>query len=290
MLNFELLNAQLASLLREYDGKKVYYFSTPGNGGDSLIAAATYQILRRYGINVEFAPRLNTIRNSTVFLGGGGNLIPLYGGMARALKLLVPRKNRIVMLPHTIRGNEELIASLPSTVTLFCREAESYLHVLKHATDCEVLLGHDMAVFGDHEAILGSSETRRMAEPRFIDTLSRVGVTPQQLEGRDLQCLRTDREKPFRPSGENYDISRLFTTGVVPGNAEIGAWMMLEFVRLAGSVTTNRLHTGIACAIAGKQVTLQDNTYGKISSIYRHSLRGRFPNVNYVAAGAATGE
>ena len=37
---------------------------------------------------------------------------------------------------------------------------------------------------------------------------------------------------------------------------------------------TKRLHAGVAGALMGRQVTLMDNSYGKISAIYETSLQG----------------
>ena len=281
---FERENGELAALLRDLAGERVAYFPNPGNAGDSLIASATYQLLDRYGLryDVLHTPQeAGALRGRVVILGGGGNLVPLYHGMATIAERLLSGGHTVILLPHSVRGNEQLLARLPASWTLFCREIQSWRHVQRHAPSCNVRLGHDIGLYLDAD-MLGDSVDPDAAEQQFRSVLaSGAKLTPEAITGKAVSCMRHGAERTSVPAGPNYDVSVVFATGVAPGPAEIGAWMMLEFARRASQVTTNRLHIGVAAALVGTHVVLHDNSYGKVSGVYLNSMRGRFPHVTF---------
>jgi exopolysaccharide biosynthesis predicted pyruvyltransferase EpsI len=281
---FERENAELAETLREMRGSDVVYFANPGNGGDSLIAAATYQLFSHYRVDYEV---LHTpedaaaLRGRTVVLAGGGNLVPLYHGMAAVVRRLLPGDNRVVLLPHSLRGNEALLGELPASWTVFCRELASWRHVRRHAPACNARLGHDLALYLDIEQLDADIDSAEVSE-RFRSTLeSGTKLTLETVTGRPMSCMRHGAERTSLPKGPNHDIAVVFAAGVTPGLAEQGAWMMLEFARRASQITTNRLHVGVASALVGTPTALHDNSYGKVSGVYLHSMRGRFPHVSF---------
>lgn len=281
---FERENAELAAMLSELRATPIVYFANPGNAGDSLIASATYQIFHHYGIDYEVLHTpddAGALRGRTVVLAGGGNLVPLYHGMAAVIERLLPGGNTVIVLPHSVRGNEPLLARLPSTWTIFCRELASWRHVRTHASACNASLGHDLALYLD-VARLDAGVDRDQVGSRFR-TMLEVGtnLTLETITKRPLSCMRHGVERTRLPSGPNYDVAIVFATGVTPGLAESGAWMMLEFARRVSQLTTNRLHVGVAGALVGTPTVLLDNSYGKVSGVYLHSMRGRFPNVSF---------
>ncbi|MBX9749865.1 MAG: polysaccharide pyruvyl transferase family protein [Roseococcus sp.] len=279
---FEAWNPALAAMFRDLRNQEVWYMPNPGNGGDCLIAAGTYQLFDHYGIKLNLfdGNSIGTVTNKTVFLAGGGNLIPLYSGMAQALRRLNGRGNRITVLPHTIRGNEELLASLGPDVTLFCREMDTFQYLSSASLTARIEQGHDLGLFVDIEQIRATPAVAEVAQPEFLERLlDKAKLTPADIEGRPMQCIRGGVESTFKPKGRNYDISIIFQAGVGPGRAEVGTWMMMEFTRLAAQITTNRLHIGIASILTGTPTRLYDNNYGKVSGIYHFSIKGNFPKV-----------
>jgi exopolysaccharide biosynthesis predicted pyruvyltransferase EpsI len=281
---FERENGELAAMLRDLHGQRVAYFPNPGNAGDSLIAAATYQLLDHYGVqyDVVHTPQdASALRGQVVVLGGGGNLVPLYHGMATIADRLIPGGNSVILLPHSVRGNEELLGRLPEAWTLFCREIQSWRHVQRHASACNVRLGHDLGLYLDIDRLRASVD-RAAVDERFRSMLTEgTKLTAEALTDKAMSCMRHGAERTSVPAGPNYDVSVVFATGVAPGSAELGAWMMLEFARRAAQITTNRLHIGIAAALVGTPVVLHDNSYGKVSGVYLNSMRGRFPHVSF---------
>jgi exopolysaccharide biosynthesis predicted pyruvyltransferase EpsI len=281
---FERENGELAAMLRDLAGERVAYFPNPGNAGDSLIAAATYQLLDHYALryDVVHTPQdASALRGRVVILGGGGNLVPLYHGMAAIADRLIPGGNTVILLPHSVRGNEQLLNRMPGEWTLFCREIQSWRHVQRHAPSCNVRLGHDLGLYLDVERLRASIDPGP-AEEQFRSMLARgTKLTPEALVGRAMSCMRHGAERTSVPAGPNHDVSVVFATGVAPGCAETGAWMMLEFAERASKVTTNRLHIGIAAALVGTPVVFHDNSYGKVSGVFLNSMRGRFPHVSF---------
>jgi len=283
---FEQTNPALADLFRDLYGRTVYYVPNPGNGGDCLIAAAAYQLFRHYKISIELLHSPDEVKKLSgefVFLAGGGNLVPMYQGVATMFRALIGRNNRVVLLPHSVRGNEELLALMEPGTLLFCRELASLAHVTQHVTAATVHLGHDLALYLDQEELHATPGLQEAAEPEFVERLmDKAKLTKAAIEGKRMSCIRGGVESTFRPKGPNYDISIVFQTGIIPGRAEAGSWMMLEFTRLAAHITTNRLHVGVASALTGTPTTLYDNSYGKVSGIYSHSMRERYPHVQFL--------
>ncbi len=259
--------------LEDYRGRKVVYFPNPGNAGDSLIASGTYQAFRRAGMSFSLYSAGMDVRGQTVFIGGGGNLVPLYKEAREALEAVLPDAGRIVVLPHTVRGNEDLLRRLDGRVTVFCRDPESYWHVLNN-TGADVRLDHDMAFHLDLETFRDQCLAYREM-PRVYD--AKVASIPALKERRHetLTFLREDGERRIdRAGGSNtLDISQAFEFGVVPDTAEKSVWCMFQAISGARDVVTDRLHVGISCAILGKTCRLLDNSYGKNKGIYLHSIR-----------------
>ena len=78
-------NAALEAFLRDLDaeaGGKSFSRSITAMRGDSLIAAATFQVLRKAGLRcrlLDHRYRGQRTEGAVVLYSGGGNLVPLYG-------------------------------------------------------------------------------------------------------------------------------------------------------------------------------------------------------------------
>lgn len=278
---FEAQNRDLAALFHELSGKHVYFFPNYGNAGDSLIAAATYQLLDHYNIEYDIRTtpdEASELKGECILLGGGGNLIPLYKGMNELLKAAIKGNNRVTLLPHSIRGHSWVLSKLTNLATIYCREAASYQYTQFTAKSANVLLGHDLGLFLDSNQ-LARDHADDFAKERFSALLKeKCWMTPEELMGSSVSCIRGGVEATIRPEGKNFDISVIFKGHVTPGAAELSAWMLHEFTRLCKEVTSNRLHVCIAAALAGTRIYMHDNNYGKVSGVYLQSMRDRFPN------------
>ena len=96
--------------------------------------------------------------------------------------------------------------------------------------------------------------------------------------GKDVGVfLRNDCEKKpdiICPQGD-IDLSAMGGGSVKSSREHIAfsAMLMLSVVDSVQTVITDRLHVGIAAALLGKEVYLLDNSYRKLSEVYKRSLQ-----------------
>jgi exopolysaccharide biosynthesis predicted pyruvyltransferase EpsI len=266
--------------LGELSGAPVLFFPNPGNAGDSLIAAATTAAFVRNGVRATTIDLDAPVEGGVVLLGGGGNLIPLYHQIREAIGRFAGRARRLVLLPHTIRGNEAALQRLDGSCTIFCRDPPSFAHVRAVRPDVDARLAHDMAFHLDAAAFLEDEALAARAAPVWQEALANHGIDAARLRhpaGIDLS--RLDSESRLREPRSDIDISHVFTFGTGPEGAALGAWCLLKTISEARLVVTDRLHVALGAALLGIPCRLYDNFYGKNEAVYRHSLAGRFANV-----------
>lgn len=273
-------------VLRPLRNRSVLFMPNSGNAGDSLINVASTHCLDRMSIRFRTVGAGAKVDGETVLLGGGGNFIPAYGTIRKAFESFLDTAREIILLPHTIRGNEDLLQRMGSNVTLIARDVESYRHATEVATKARVLLGHDMAFHTDVERLLQSSDAAVLYQPAFEEALATRKVNLAALQAKEkVFFARHDVERAGSIGGSDADISAIFALGTWPGKAELSAWCFLEMIRTAPPIISDRLHVGIGAALLGKACTLHDNSYGKNLGVWRHSLRHQFPSVSFAAAG-----
>jgi len=275
-------------------GRQVVFFPNPGNAGDALIAAATWQYFDRLGIRPVVTRPQDFQRGSNLILGGGGNLVPHYRSMADALEACLARDvARCLLLPHSIRGHEALLSSLDGRFTVVCRELASLEHVRKHAPRAISLLADDMAMGLDFDALkqLTSSLRHRLAlvldrswrkrGRKWRRALARMGPDS---EGR-LTILRSDFESASGVRGSpEHDLPKHYSTQCRHrAGCEQVAMDIHTLLLKARKVRTDRLHIALPAALLGLEVEILDNNYGKLSAVWETSLAAGYPKVRIVA-------
>ena len=307
--------ADLKGYFSKIGNEPILYCPNPGNAGDSAIALATYQLFEEVGCSYTIVNRyadLNT-RGKIIVYGGGGNLgSPEYGEARQFIGQYHERAKRLIVLPHTVRGNEDLLQNLGKNIDIFCRERVSYDWVNEHVTAGNVYLADDMAFGLDAGMLLdrhGPSRRklmRRIGSGVWLSLLNRtalrrskdfdfhvngrLGLTAlYQLMGRTvfqekvLSAVRTDAERTDQrePPG-NVDVSRVFEYGVLPlSRAQEATVFLLAYLDQFERIVTNRLHIGILGALLHKEVDFYPNSYYKNKAVYEFSMRSRFPNVRW---------
>lgn len=301
---------ELDRILQELAGdREIWYRPNPGNAGDSLIALATWQRFSALGIRAREVPARGFDATGRVVLyGGGGNLNPRYREASEFIQEHHRSADRIVLLPHTVEGCEDLLSRLGPNAILFCREAVSYEHCLRHARRARVLLSHDLALGLDPTRVRlpGPAAPARLAwlavrrkmglrcdGPgvgevwRALRFAARHGmVGPRDSTARRapvLAAFRGDIESagiPL-PSG-NIDLSEAL---MLRSNGrfvhETSASLFLGALRGYREVRTDRLHVCIAGALLGLDVELHGDAGFKCRAIWMHSLKDRHPRVRW---------
>ncbi|MFE1600588.1 polysaccharide pyruvyl transferase family protein [Methylobacterium sp. ID0610] len=282
------LRFSVENLIRKFEGQRVAFFPNPGNAGDSLIAAATYEAFNRCNVSYDLIGSEADIAGRVVFLGGGGNFIPIYTSIADAIAKFHKVAATLVLLPHTIRGNEELLSNMGENCIIFCRDAASYEHVITHNTKSQVFLGHDMAFHLDARQFIDDPDARSLYEDDWKAEILRHPGLSHAISKSDGVCdfRRLDWESVSAELKSDADISEIFKYGVWPDNARKATWCFLKTISSCNEILTDRLHVGIGCFLLDIACVLRDNSYGKVGSVYRHSMRARSPHITYRPAPA----
>ena len=304
----------LKAVMEKISDEKVLYCPNPGNAGDSAIATATYQLFDKFGVRyhcVEWNDDFDATEKIVVY-GGGGNLVEKYPQARAFLERHHESAKHLVLLPHTIQGNTELLNGFGDNTILFCRERRSFETAREHTDGPKIYLEDDLAFGLEPQALIGeepfngSEAIKRTCRNLVRSGLKRFASQRASIEpalplrtalgssgrlvrslirrGRSvLYAFRTDKEGvmgPFPPT--NVDPSLLFNYGVAPRSAaESATAAMLSFLNCYDRIVTDRLHGCILAALLGKKVDFYANDYFKNESVYRFSMEEEFPNVNW---------
>lgn len=287
----------LASLLRECAQEgPIWYHPNPGNAGDALIAHATYAEFKRLGVEWRTADGPDFVADErNVVYGGGGNLVPGYDVARRFLERHHGAARRMILLPHTVDANQDLLERFGPNVHLFLREKRSFEHCARHAQGAHLRLEHDLALTLTPDgmrrprttelafAYLASMRRRHPPGPRMVAMVLQRIIRDGWPNGQILTAFRTDRESTggTLPPG-NRDLSETFLLGSMePRWASLSARLLLGWVAGAALVRTDRLHVAIAASLQNVPVEFHPNAYFKCLAIHEHSLKDRFRTIHW---------
>ena len=304
MCRMDVHKINVADLLKSIAGDRtIDWVLNPGNAGDSLISAGTVQLLTDRNIPFRSINDYDHYDSTGRILcySGGGCFVPYYSFGRDFLSKHLERADRIILLPHTIDGNEDFLASLRSNVTLICRESASYMHC-RRVTKVDVYAADDLAFSLDARKFLARrarwlARLMEMFGAQSADSLShrdpRISVKMQERYRnfltnakvtKTLAVWREDVERnEQRPVNAENDIANIFGIESSYGLPAMltSAEYFLRAVDLFEAIRTDRLHVAVAGAILGKDVEIFPNSYFKNRAMYEFSLR-RYPNVRFV--------
>ena len=195
--------------------------------------------------------------------GGGGNFVGIYKNCASFLKKN-KNFNEIILLPHTVNNEDELIRSFNDNIKIICREKKSYFYVyntIKNKNN--VFLAHDMAFSLEY--------------PEKFD---------QNYGKKILNCFRNDAEgTSIHIPRDNLDISTALLKNLnisdetsIKNHAE----SFLLYIASYEVVKTNRLHVAIAASLLSKIVMFYPNSYYKNKEVYEYSLKDKYKNTFFI--------
>lgn len=251
-------------LINSLKHKKVAYCANPGNAGDALIWYGTICLFKKLGISYipyNLAKKYSLLPVIDVIVyGGGGNFVPYYSDCSTFLKKNMSIDKPILLLPHTVQGNEKLLGNLLPNVLIFCREHMSYDHCQDIVPFKEnIFMADDLAFFAD---------------------LSFADFKEEDNPPKNLYAFRTDievnqlRNNIVLPNS-NQDIS-LCELISKKSYYELNYSVMKKFIQTINAydiVWTDRLHVAIAAFLLGKKVHLFDNSYGKNRAVFDHTIK-----------------
>jgi exopolysaccharide biosynthesis predicted pyruvyltransferase EpsI len=287
---------QALQALRAARPARLLYVPNEGNAGDALIATGSWQFFDDMGLAPAYAKVRDIRRGDALIYAGGGNLVPEYQSCSRFLeRCLEVDVASVLVLPHTIRGHEALLARLDKRFTLVCRDVASLDRVRATGTRAQVLYAPDMALYIDVprlfkqcEQYRGAAFWARMAHHDRLAPYLRWRLAllrrapPTHLH---LDVIRVDAEAiAALPGDKRWDMSNLYGSKFrLRGESDLVTRDFLRFFGQLIAVRTNRLHAGVAAALMGCEVTYLDNSYGKISAVYDAWL-SHLPQISFERA------
>jgi len=237
--------------LESYKNRTVDFFRFPGNYGDSLIWHGTKILLSALNISERYVNISSPKYNDILLIDGGGNLVDYYSDIKKFLVKKSSLYNEIIILPHTIFGEEqvEILNNVSSKLTVFCREKVSARFLRNNLTHGEIYLWHDCA---------------------FYNTFP-----PISLGTGALNVFRLDKESIlFKLPELNIDLA-YSGYSTKPLNELINTLKKYE------QVNTDRLHIAIIATLLRRHVRLFPNSYYKNKAVFDYSLK-RFSNISFI--------
>ena len=267
-------NEELRTVLLELRGADVLYFRNPGNIGDMLIAEATDQIFELFGFEPDRKKRIpDDVGEKTLVFGGGGALVPLYRSVTeRIIDGLSRNPARVIVLPHTLRGQEDLLSRMRSQDVVFCRDARSRDHV-RDCSSARAVLADDLAFAFDYAKFRRglTLEQRLRLEIRVRKVVRSNQLSRRRLRARPvLHAMRRDAESVEEQRVlSDIDLSSPGVPRKDKSVAALGAF--LSIIGMSNEIHTDRLHVSIACARLGTPALLYPNSYDKNAAVFLNS-------------------
>lgn len=217
---------------------------------------------------------LVTTNEHCIYLQGGGGYNSWGSGRAFVnLELALARPVHLVVQgPVSTEGNREWLASRfrSALSAIHCRD---FLFYAREESTLGLL--HALRLQESGATVCKDHDTAMALEDR--DLLAIAGLSSMPAGNYDLVVLREDNEQPACAE----EVGNTRTSAPAAGVALDPAYVATSFahwVRIhlhARSITTNRLHSSIAGAIAGKPVTIGPGSYHKNRSVWQYSLKDR---------------
>lgn len=254
--------------------ERPWLFVRPGgNWGDYLIYAGAEKMANAAGLtwsscdSAELEHQATTPDHCIYLHGSGGYnswgsgrpFFDLERSVAREVHLVVQGPQSSEAAPEKLKSRfERALAAVRCRDLIFFAREKTTLQVLNALS----LEQYGTTLGLDHDTALA-------LEP--ADLCAIAGLREMPRGNYDLVVFREDNER--LPPG----LDAAHPTGVVidPAGAasSFAHWMRMHLY--SRTITTNRLHSAIVCAIAGKPVTIAPGSYHKNHSVWEYSLSGK---------------
>jgi exopolysaccharide biosynthesis predicted pyruvyltransferase EpsI len=258
---------------------------------------SSFELFAAAGVSFTlFDPARFNPEGKILIYGGGGNLVPLYQDARRIIERYHRSVRRLIVLPHTIQGHEDLLRQLGPNVDLWAREYTSYAYVQQVTNGPQVFQADDLALSVTPAIYLArkggwcrllmrhENSLYRKMKWGLILLRERCRQLLAPANRKILYAFRRDKERTRQTLPRwNIDISRILKCKhPTPEQAACTTQMLLRFLNTYQEIETDRLHVAIAAALLGKRVKLYANSYYKCEAVYQYSLAERFPSLEWM--------
>lgn len=264
-------NLSFLNLLKLYHSEyRLVYKANPGNAGDGVIAAATYDFLEKNSlkyVQFKFEEAYSNVSDVLIF-GGGGNLIEgLYAEGRDFLRDNIKNFAKVIIMPSTIKGYDDFFIENIENLIVCAREEITFNHLvsLGYIKEKNLLLAHDMAFYLDKSKYLKN-------------------IIPFKGE---VQCFRTDNESLDKQwKDNNHDISLTWNGDYWDNTylARSSTECLISFLQEYSIINTDRLHIAILGSLLDKEVNFYPNSYYKNQAVYNNSIINYYPKTYFISS------
>ena len=287
------------------------FCTNDGNLGDVIIAEAQYQLFSSLGLKYSILDLQSTnfdnqSQYSVCVYSGGGRFNGVYD-YKKAMTVFESKYfKKIIILPHSFFNCEDLFKVLDERFIVFCREERSYNYCVSMNKKAKFILSHDMAFNIDYKLISSepiliyktSMSFNRQYSIRLYESYCYFMITSNKIKRAinekviilrnglklglmlriDVESNLSENEKD-RYLASSVDLSAFgWISCSDAGLVKALSLLFIQSLNYFDTIITDRLHIGIAAALLGKKIYMLNNNYGKLSGVYKQSMRD-FPNV-----------
>jgi len=276
-----------------------------GNLGDVMISCAQFQYFEAKKNDYTVYNRIIKSKEPFNFVYGGGGL--WYNHYESSYQSILdifksPLLKKCIIMPSSFYCCEDVMSVLDERFVVFCREEQSLNYCRENNKKATFILADDMVINDDfnifQNRICNTDNLNNFFKGNikmFFNIVKekylfyqRVYKKAEIAHGKYINTdigylLRVDSESNISDDTfinvNQIDVSNF--SNVCCGDKGLDfilGTIFLSVIDLFNIVITDRLHIGICAAKLGKEVLLIDNSYRKLSNVYKNSLQ-QYPNV-----------
>lgn len=260
----------LEQTFKENLGSHWYFVRPGGNWGDCLIYEGAERLADRLGLKWELVSyqelaNLKLTTSDCIYLHGGGAFnswcsekpfIALTNAVGQPAKV-------VIQGPVTFEDDSEGLSKriMPILSNITCQRLVFFLR-----ESCSYRLAKNIIEQNEKVAIAQDHDTAfHLTKADLLD----LAQLPTMPKGRyELTVDRQDVEAPSQ-IGSKMGVSRVYMDPAIEASS-FAQWVKIHLY--ASAINTNRLHSAVVGAIAGKAVVVGPCSYHKNRSMWEYSL------------------
>ena len=281
----------MQEMLKQFKLKKnLYYLPNQGNLGDCLIAAATYNLFDKIGLNYQILNKIPQ-KKFTLIYGGGGLWTNDYQKNYQKILNIFKSKNleKCIILPSSFNMCDDLLEILDERFIVYAREERSFNYLKNSSVKSEIYLADDMVINADISELQRGVKNKYFVSKNIFENIKIYRKFYLKIDKQIRKAfkkydsfkigyfLRDDVEKTIdNKPYNNFDLSNCKSDFWINKKLTYAvAKIFIDTIDKFEIIVTDRLHIAICAILLNKRVYLIDNSYGKLSAVYKYSLKDR---------------